>query len=342
MPEQLQITLDRPGRFVRTTGPEPDLRPGHAIVRVRRIGVCGSDLHAFAGRQPFFEYPRILGHELGVEIVALAEPHDTLRPGDFCAVEPYLNNPSSRASRSGKTNCCEDLKVLGIHTDGGMRPLIGVPAEKLHRSLIVECDRLALVEMLCIGAHAIDRAEIHHGDYALVIGAGPIGLSTLQFASAATDLVAVMDVSGSRLEFARKQFGVKHTINASGIDVAGQLKEIGGGDLPGIIFDATGNPQSMMRTFDLVSHGGRIVFVGLFQGDVTFNDPNFHRKELALLSSRNATSADFTRVIQMIEGNSVDTAPWITHRIELENVPEEFPQLAEDPALVKAIIEVPA
>src|SRR3954467_6000913 len=219
----LQITLNEPGRFSATTAAaEPRPAPGEALVRVHRIGVCGTDLHAFAGKQPFFAYPRILGHELGVEVIDPGtEPHG-LKAGDRCSVEPYLNCGRCIACRRGKPNCCAELKVLGVHIDGGMRPLLTLPARKLHRSAQLDYEQLALVETLGIGAHAVERAEIKPQDFVLVIGAGPIGLSVIQFALVTGATIAVMDISESRLAFCRDRLGVKHTFVPG--DVPAQLK----------------------------------------------------------------------------------------------------------------------
>ncbi len=336
----LQITLEKPGRFTAADGPVPKPAPGEALVRVHRIGVCGTDLHAFAGQQPFFSYPRILGHELGVEVVDPGSDPHGLRAGDRCSVEPYLNCGRCIACRRGKPNCCAELKVLGVHTDGGMRPLFAVPARKLHPSAKLDYDQLALVETLGIGAHAVERADPRPDDFVLVIGAGPIGLSVIQFVQVRGAKLVVMDVSEHRLEFCRRQLGVAHTL-AGGPDAAIRLRALGGGDLPTVVIDATGNPRSMAGTFDLPAPGGRIVFVGLFQGDVTFNDPNFHRRELTLLASRNALPGTFRDIIALIEAGRIDTTPWITHRFALADTPREFPALGGNPAVIKAVIEVP-
>jgi len=336
----LQIVLEHPGRFAASEGPEPALAPGDALVRVHRIGVCGTDIHAFAGKQPFFSYPRILGHELGVEVIdAGNEPHG-LKAGDRCSVEPYINCGRCIACRRGKPNCCTELKVLGVHSDGGMRPLFALPARKLHRSAILDYEQLALVETLGIGAHAVERAEPNKADFVLVIGAGPIGLSVIQFALVSGATLAVMDVSEPRLGFCRDQLGVAHTVIA-GPDSAQQLKAIGGGELPTIVIDATGNPKSMAGTFDFVAHGGRLVFVGLFQGDLAFNDPNFHRRELTLCASRNSVPQTFRDIIRLVETGRVNTKPWITHRFPLAETPTVFPEkIAGNPAVLKAMIEV--
>ncbi|MGC4070958.1 MAG: zinc-binding alcohol dehydrogenase family protein [Nibricoccus sp.] len=337
----LQISLEKPGQFSAThDAPEPKLVSGEALVRVHRIGVCGTDLHAFAGKQPFFNYPRVLGHELGVEIVDPgSEPHG-LKAGDRCSVEPYINCGKCIACRRGKPNCCTDLKVMGVHIDGGMRPLVAIPARKLHKATSLNYDQLALVETLAIGAHAVERADIKKDDVVLVIGAGPIGLSVIQFVLVTGATLIVMDVAESRLAFCRDQLGVKHTVTA-GPSAIDDLKKIGGGDLPTCVIDATGNPKSMMGTFDLPAHGGRIVFVGLFQGDVTFNDPNFHRRELTVMGSRNALPGTFRDIIALVEAGKVNTQPWITHRLKLADVPTIFPKdISGNPAVLKAMIEV--
>ena len=341
----LQISLAQPGRFVAVEGPEPALGPGEALVRVHRIGICGTDLHAFAGRQPFFNYPRILGHELGVEVVDPGDDANGLRAGDRCAVEPYLTCGRCVACRRGKTNCCNELKCLGVHTDGGMRPLIAVPARKLHRSAQLGYDQLALIETLGIGAHAVERAAIQPDDFVLVIGAGPIGLSVIQFARLSDAMVAVMEVSETRRRFAEEQLGVKHLLapGATVGETAAALRAMGGGELPTIVIDATGNAASMAATFELTANGGRIVFVGLIQGEVSFSDPNFHRRELTVAASRNATAATFREIIALVEAGRIDTTPWITHRLELAETPRVFPsEIAGNPGVLKAMITVPA
>ena len=240
---------------------------------------------------------------------------------------------------SGLEGLAAELKVLGVHIDGGMRPEIVVPARKLHRSRTLSYDQLALVETLGIGAHAVERAQIGPDDFVLVIGAGPIGLSVIQFAVLHGPTLAVMDVRASRLEFCRRQFGISHTL-AGGRGTQEELRGIGGGELPTVVIDATGNAASMAATFDLPAQGGRIVFVGLFQGDVGFSDPNFHRCELTLLASRNAQPHNFRDIIASIESGRIDTAPWITHRFGLADTPERFPEIASDPSVIKTVIDV--
>jgi threonine dehydrogenase-like Zn-dependent dehydrogenase len=320
-----QIVLNQPGQFQENFAAPVAANRGEAFVRVHRIGVCGTDLHAFAGRQPFFTYPRILGHELGVEVIGVPPNDKKIGTGSKCAVEPYISCGHCHACRLNRPNCCESLKVLGVHTDGGMRPFISIPVELLHKSDKLSLDQLALVETLGIGAHAVQRSELRGGEEALVVGAGPIGLAVVQFALAAGARVRMLEISEPRRAF----------VERLGVETMAKFD----GRLADVVFDATGNPQAMEASFDYPAHGGRLVFVGLAQGRISFDDPQFHRRELTVLSSRNSCH-DFPRIIRMIEDGSIDTDPWINFRMGLADVPSQFPLLRQQPNLVKAMIEV--
>lgn len=334
------VVLEKPG-ILRTTALDPVGPPGpnDALVRVRRVGVCGTDLHAFRGIQPFFTYPRILGHELGVEVLDAGPNPEGLKAGDRCAVEPYLYCGRCVACRRGKTNCCASLKVLGVHVDGGMREQLVIPTSNLHKSDTLSFDQLALAEMLCIGMHAVSRAALGPDDALLVLGAGPIGLSAIEFARLAGIPVSVMDINEKRLAYCRDALKMKHCLGASADPVA-QVRDHHRGDLPTVVMDCTGNPQSMMSAFDYAAPGGKLVFVGLFTGEVTFDDPSFHRKEMTLISTRNAAGRDFRRVLRLMESGMIDVDRWITHRIPYTVVAGELPAWIESGVeFRKAVIE---
>jgi 2-desacetyl-2-hydroxyethyl bacteriochlorophyllide A dehydrogenase len=335
----LHVVLEKPGLLRAEERPEPDEARGEVLVRVHRIGICGTDLHAYAGRQPYFTYPRVLGHELGVEVLSGGEAAG-LRPGDKCAVEPYMSCGRCAPCRCGRTNCCEKLNLIGVHSDGGMTHRIRVPAAKLHASPSLGYDQLALVEMLCVGHHAVERGQPGRGEFTLVIGAGPIGLSVVPFLRMAGARIAVMDVNESRLEAARRVTGVSDTLRP-GDGAAEALREIGGGALPTCIYDATGNPKSMEGAFGLAPNGGRIVFVGFTRHTIGFDDAQFHRKELTIHATRNAPASSFRDVLAHLEAGRVDSRPWITHRLGLQDVPEKFgTEVAGNPAVLKAVVEV--
>jgi 2-desacetyl-2-hydroxyethyl bacteriochlorophyllide A dehydrogenase len=307
-------------------------------VRVHRVGICGTDWHAYRGKQPFFTYPRVLGHELGVEVVEVNDATTPIKSGDRCAVEPYLNCGQCIACRHGKGNACANMQVLGVHRDGGMQQFLVVPANKLHPSSKLTLERLALIETLAIGCHAVARGQLRKDEHVLVIGAGPIGLSVLPFVQAGGGKLIVADVSEPRLKFC-KSWGVVEEVIDARADMLPPLKQLTSGDLPTLVIDATGNPQSMANAFNLVAPGGRLVLVGLFQGDLTFNDPNFHRRELTILASRNALPNDFRRIIHLIEQGKIDTSAWITHRVGHRGLIDVFPQwLTPEANVLKAMV----
>ena len=335
------LRLQSPELFERIDLPEPDgPGPGEALVRVHRVGICGTDISAYLGKMPFVTYPRILGHELGVEVVAVGDEVTNVRKGDRCSVEPYINDPTSYASRRGRPNCCERLQVLGVHRDGGMRPLFTLPARKLHVSQTLSFEQLALVETLAIGCHAVARSGLSADDSCLIIGAGPIGLATLEFVRLTGAKCIVLDKSQQRLEFVRRVMRVEHTLEPSD-QIDRELRERCDGHLPDVVIDATGSSQSMSAAFGLVAPGGRLVFVGLTADEVHFRHPTFHRPEGTLHCSRNALPSDFTRIIGLIEKGQIDTGPWITHRTLLAELPGVFPSyLRPETGAVKAMVEV--
>ena len=334
------IVLECPGHLKLTdTQRPPEPGPGEARVRVRRVGVCGTDIHAFRGEQPFFTYPRILGHELAVEVQAVGPGVDTLEVGDRCAVEPYLNCGDCQACRAGKTNCCPQLICLGVHGDGGMRDQLLLPARKLHRSAKLSLDQLTLVETLGIGKHAVSRSGVGPGDRVAVVGLGPIGLTVCQFARLAGAEVVGVDLSPSRCATAQRLLpGLDTLTPQADRPVSEQWPETRG--LPPLtVLDATGHRGSMQHAFELVGPGGTVVFVGLVLGEITFDDPSFHRKELTLMGSRNSTARDFTEIIEHLEADRIDVEPWITHRAAAEEFVDAFPGwLESDAGLLKGVI----
>jgi threonine dehydrogenase-like Zn-dependent dehydrogenase len=327
------IVLAAPGQFRITGTPRPaDPGPGEVRVAVRAVGICGTDLHAFRGKQPFFTYPRILGHELGVEVLAAGPGVTSVKPGGLCSVNPYLNCGECGPCRRGATNCCEKLRVLGVHVDGGMREEILVPATHLYPSDSLGPAQLALVETLGIGAHAVGRAKPVPGERALVVGAGPIGLATLEFLRIEGTALGLLELVESRRSFAAARF--------PGISLYSDFDEALAASAATLVFDCTGNPASMHAAFKLPVNGGRLVFVGLFVGDVTFHDPDFHRKELTLLASRNARPDEHRRIVTLLETGRIDTSAWISERVPADAIVDRFPHWLDPAAgVVKAIIE---
>ena len=330
------LVLQTPGALAWVEVAEPTPARGEALVRVRRCGVCGTDIHALAGKQPFFSYPRRLGHELCVEIIS-APADSGLRAGERCAVEAYYFCGQCPACRAGKTNCCKNLKVLGVHIDGGHAPLMTIPADKLHRAGTLLPEQIALVEPLVIGAHGVERAAPQPAEPTLIVGLGPIGLAAAIFAKAAGANVVCVDVQPERLKFACERMALGTALSAD--DRLADRLQTHFGQQPSVVIDATGNPASMRGAFRLAEHGGRIVFLGLFIGELAFDDPNFHRRELTILASRAGMTGTFRDVIRLMENGKVDVLPLITHRFDFADTAERLPQIHCEAGLVKAMID---
>lgn len=340
MPEMMRAILcQNPRELEIVERPVPERKPGEALVRIRRIGVCGTDMHIYQGNQPYFAYPRIMGHELSGEIVE-ADRGSELKPGDAVYIVPYLHCGHCIACRAGKTNCCMSLKVLGVHIDGGMCEYLALPETHLFKAEGITLDEAAMVEFLAIGAHAVARARVSRGERALVVGSGPIGVGVAIFAKLAGAEVTVIDGRQDRLAFARKQLGVAHAVALGDGDVE-QLKALTGGEFFTHVFDCTGSPKAMERGFALVAHGGSYVLVSIVQGMIAFSDPEFHKREMTLLSSRNATLTDFATVMTAMRNGHVPTQAIKTHSAPLWEVGMRMPEwIRPEAGTVKAVLEV--
>lgn len=335
-----KLVCQKPNEFVFQQSNRPVLKQGEALVRIKRIGICGTDLHAYTGNQPFFTYPRILGHELSGEIVEVAEKNDEFKVTDQVAINPYQECGKCLACRSGKTNCCECLEVRGVHRDGGMQEYVAIPVTHLIKTNDLDLDSAAIVECLSIGAHAVRRADIQKDETVLVIGAGPIGLGVMKFAKLQGAQVIAMDLNENRLAFSENWAEVDYIVKATEQSLE-KIKAITNGDLPTIVFDATGNKQSMESSFNYAAFGGKVVFVSLIRDNLSFFYPDFHQKELTLLSSRNATQIDFEIVLQALRNGDVDTNSYVSHKIPFKQVVDQFETLLKpDTGIIKAMIEI--
>ncbi len=334
------LVCNEPGLLEYQDREYPGISTGAVLLKIKRIGICGTDLHAYEGTQPYFTYPRILGHELAAEI-ADANGTEGFTDGETITIIPYFNCGHCIACRSGKPNCCASIKVCGVHTDGGMVEYLSVPAYSLVHGNGLSYDELALVEPLAIGAHSIRRADVRPGEYVLVIGAGPIGLGIMEFARIAGAQVIGMDINSSRLAFCKNRLKVAHTVNAMDSDVMEQLLQVTNGDMPTVVIDATGNLKAINNAFKYMAHGARYVLVGLQKFEISFSHPEFHKREATLMSSRNATRHDFEHVIASMKSGLVDPAAYVTHRVQFSQVASNFASwLDPKNEVIKAMVEV--
>ena len=333
------IVCEQPGRLTLVDRPEPILSDGEALVRIRRVGVCGTDFHIFQGEQPFFEYPRVMGHELS-GTVAAAPAGSGLAEGQPVYVVPYLSCGECSACRKGLTNCCRRIRVLGVHQDGGMAEYLAVPARNLVPTGAISLDDAAMIEFLAIGAHGIRRGAVTSGERVLVVGAGPIGMAAVIAAKARGADVTVTDTRADRLGFAAERLDADAIVPA-GEGAERRLDELTGGDFFDVVVDATGNAAAMRRGFGLVAHGGRYVLLSIVRDDIAFSDPEFHKRETTLLASRNALPEDFAEVVRLMTAGQVPTRALNTHRGPLADAPSLLPAwLRPEAGVVKAIIEL--
>jgi len=317
------LVCTAPGYFEFREDALPDAGADMARIRLRRVGICGTDLHAFEGTQPFFSYPRILGHELSGELID-AGGAEGFEPGALVTIMPYFSCGTCIACRMGKPNCCTDIKVFGVHIDGGMREEIAVPAGSLLHGQGLNADELALVEPLAIGAHGVRRAGVQPGEYVLVTGAGPIGLGTMELARIAGAHVIALDINADRLRFCKEKLGVHAVVNGTDADAVEQVKAITNGDFPTVVIDATGNLRAINNGIQYLAHGGRYVLIGLQKEAFSFSHPEFHKRESTVMSSRNAVKADFEHVIQNMKQGSIRPQTYITHTVAFDEVPAQF------------------
>ncbi len=331
------IVCERPGEFLLKEKEAPVRKENEALLQINKVGICGTDLHAYGGNQAFFSYPRILGHELASEVLEIGENARGIEVGNKVVVMPYVSCGECIACRSGKTNCCTNITVLGVHGDGGMQEQITVPADILLPANNLSDDQMAIVEPLAIGAHSIRRADVKPGEIVAVVGCGPIGIGIMKLAQIAGAKVIAIDMNEQRLEYAKEKVGVDYVVKA-GENAAKEIEEITNGDLCTVVFDASGNKYALEACPDYMSHGGRFVLVGLSKGELTYTHPKVHAKEMTLMCSRNATTEDFERVISVLD--QFPTESFITHSVPYTEMIANFDSwLKPETGVIKATVD---
>ena len=337
------IILEKPEHFTTADIDEPaQPAPGEALVEVHRVGICGTDVSGYLGKMPFYTYPVIPGHELGVTVLELGAGVENVKAGDRCSIEPYMNCGECYACRKGATNCCESLEVIGVHKNGGMCERLVLPAHKLHPSEKLTMEQLALVETLAIGCNCVNRAATQADNKVLVIGAGPIGMAVVEFLKVAGAEITVMDMNETRLAFCESPMGVDHTVvfRNDGTETD-RLREVNGGELPTTVIDATGNHVSMSNAFQYCSFTGQVVYVGITTQELSFKHVAIHRPEITIKASRNAVPGEFSRIIRLIEEGVIDTDPWLSHHASYDDFIAEFSNwIKPETGVIKAVLHM--
>ena len=304
--------------------PIPALAPKEALVKINRVGICGTDLHAFQGNQPFFSYPRILGHELSGVIKGKGNQVNGLKTGDQVTVIPYKHCGHCQACNAGQTNCCESISVFGVHEDGGMQEYISYPASLLIETNALTSEEAALVEPLAVGAHSIRRSQIKKDDLVLVQGCGPIGIGILMLAQYRGAKVIVLDVNPQRISYIKKHFNVDHAFNVMSGTEQSHLIELLKSRKADVVIDATGSASAIPSGIQYLRHGGKLVLVGIANTTIAFHHPSIHAKETSILCSRNATPDDFEYVIKAIKSGNLNMKAYVTRQVGAQEIVEGF------------------
>lgn len=332
------VICQQPGSLIAEQRPVPIPASDEVLVRVRRVGMCGTDMHIFRGRQPFLTYPRVMGHEISGEVVQSPEG-SSLKPGQPVYVVPYLSCGQCSACRRHRPNCCKTLEVLGVHRDGALAQYVCVPQRFVFSAHGVSLNDAAMVEFLAIGAHAVWRSGVSSDQRVLVSGSGPIGIACALFSKLRGSEVTVVDMRPDRLSLCTEKLGIDHALELAP-DIDARLLSISNGNMFDVVFDATGNAEAMKAGFRYIAHAGTYVLVSVVNAEIAFSDPEFHKREATLMASRNATATDFEFVIECIRSGRIPTTHLHTHSAPLLELPARLPEWLEpESKVIKAIVE---
>lgn len=316
---------------------EPRLTPGNAIIAVKSVGICGSDVTAYKGINPTMILPRLMGHELAGEILQIGENAQGLVPCDHVVLEPYFYCGHCYPCRKGLFNNCVDMNVLGVRMEGGMVEVISHPVSYLHKLPdSIPWEEAAVVEPLSIAVHATHRVALRGGEFAAISGAGTIGLLAALVCKAYGAKPILMDVLTSRLNFA-KEMGIEYVIDLAKEDSIERVEKWTNGEMAPVVLECSGAQAAINNALELAANSGRICLVGWAKGAIEFNQPRLLRKELNLFGSRNSLNA-FPECIDLIARKAVDVRPLLTIRHTLDEVMQGFIDLAQEPEKYLKII----
>lgn len=329
------IVMSGPGKVRIESAPEPVRKPGEALLRVRRVGLCGSDLNSYRGRNPMVTYPRIPGHEIAATIVEIDSGDHGLAAGTDVTLAPYTACGHCSSCRQGRPNACKENQTLGVQRDGALAEYISIPVEKLFAARL-GVEELCLVEPLTIGAHAAARGRIVRGDTVAVIGCGGVGLGVVAASAFRGATTIAVDIDDAKLETAREA-GASHGVHWQR-DGREAVQRITGDRGPNVVIEAIGAPDTYRAAVEMVSFAGRVVYIGYSKEPVTYETRLFVQKELDILGSRNAMPNDFRRVIEMLEQHRFPVQSAISHRVALEEAPEMLRAWSAEPSRFKKIM----
>jgi threonine dehydrogenase-like Zn-dependent dehydrogenase len=333
------VVLDRPGEAVLTSvaGPRPE--NGNLLLQVRMIGLCGSDLNSFRGRNPMVTFPRIPGHEVAATIVEGSGVGSRLAAGVNVTMSPYTSCGKCASCRRGRANACQFNETLGVQRDGALTEYIVMPAEKLYPADLT-MQELCLVEPLTVGFHAVSRGRVTPQDTVAVFGCGGVGLGAIAASGFAGARTIGIDIDDGKLATAKKA-GASFTINTTNESLHDRLRELTNGQGPDVVIEAIGLPETFRAAVEEVAFTGRVVYIGYAKEPVAYETRLFVQKELDILGSRNATPEDFRQVILMMERGSFPVDEAVSTVAPIEDAPKLLRAWSENPgSYTKIMIRV--
>lgn len=330
------LVIREPGVATIVEAVKPEAKPGEALLRVRRVGLCGSDLNSFRGRNPMVSFPRIPGHEVAATIVALNGAHAALREGMNVTLSPYTSCGRCAACRNSRPNACQQNQTLGVQRDGALAEYICLPMEKIYTAAL-DLQELCLVEPLTVGFHAVARGRVTKMDTVAIIGCGGVGLGAVAASAFRGATAIAVDIEDTKLSIAREA-GAAHTINSQRQSLSTALGELTDGLGPNVIIEAIGIPDTFRAAVNEVAFTGRVVYIGYAKEPVTYETRLFVQKEIDVLGTRNALSGDFHQAIQMLEQHRFPVNSAVSTTVPLEKAPQIFSAWDADPSQFTKII----
>jgi threonine dehydrogenase-like Zn-dependent dehydrogenase len=330
------LVLKKPGEAAVEIVPDPVRRPDQVLLKVRNVGLCGTDLNSFRGKNPLITYPRVLGHEIAATVVETSGLRPDLAEGACVAVSPYSSCGSCPSCRRSRPNACQFCQTMGVMRDGGLTEFIQAPAEDIFPAKL-SLSELCIVEPLSIGFHAAARGRVTAEDTVAVIGCGGVGLGAIAGASFRGARVIAIDVEADKLDVAYKA-GAAYLINTASEPLGERLRELTAGSGPDVVIEAVGRPETFRAAVELVAFSGRVVYIGYAKEDVAYETRLFVQKELEILGSRNAIADNFREVIRMLEDKRFPVADYITEVVPLDAAAEMLRRWSDHPGDFTKII----
>ncbi len=328
------LTLTSPGHVLLTEVPEPTLHPGHLLLQVEMVGLCGTDLNSFRGRNPLVTYPRILGHEIAATVL---EGNPRTPAGTRVVVSPYTSCGHCAACRRGRENACQFNQTFGVQRDGAITERIVVPAPKVYPSATLSAKQRCLVEPLTVGAHAVTRGRVTADDIVAVIGCGGIGLGAIAASAFKGARTIAVDLDDAKLETARLA-GASDLIHSTREDLRTRLRELTHDFGPDVIIEAIGLPDTFRLAVEEVAFTGRVVYIGYPKDHVDYEARLFIQKELDILGSRNALPEDFLEVMTMLDAGRFPVDAAVTAIVGLDRAPAILAEWSANPAAYTKIM----